>query len=536
MFGLQESKVQQLAQVTERAEVAEANLEILTESLADLELAMDDRGWQALTTQGDTEFSREGLRKNAKISRVMCIANPLMKRGMNVRIAYIWGQGIGVNVRDEEGGQDVNAVVRTFLDDPGNQAAFTGDQAHETLERALGTDGNVFLALFTNPATGRVQVRSIPFDEVTDIICNPDDRADPWYYERRYTQQVLDANYRVQSVQQVDYYPALNYRPRLMPKTINGYKVHWDTPVKHVKVNALDGWKFGIGDAYASLQWARLYRDFLVDWATLVKALSQFAWKASAGNGSKAAKLRQALGRRPAGPQIPGNPDTVGATAVLGPEVTLEAIPKTGATIDSESGRPLAANVAAGLGIPVTVLLSDPGVTGARATAETLDTPTENEMRMRQAVWGDVYRQVLEYVVLQAVKAAQGPLQGVVTTDQYTGQQVATLAGNEEYSIEIVWQPLDQTPMDVVVKAIVEADSTRKLPPLEIARLLLNALGVKDADEVLDGLTDEDGNWLDPYSSVGTEVANAAIAAYRAGQDPAAALAGAGDPAEDDVA
>jgi hypothetical protein len=520
MLGLQESTT--VTAALTRADIAEANLEIITEGIADLELALDDTGWDRLTTQVESEVTRAGLGRAARVSRVMAIANPLIKRGLNVRQAYVWGQGVQVQARATgDDGQDVNAVVQAFLDDPGNQAAFTGDQAHEKLERALGTDGNVFLACFTSPLTGRVQVRSIPFDEVTDVIANPDDRGDPWYYKRVWTQTTISVDGSVGQVQQVAFYPALRYRPLARPKTVNGAPVMWDTPVEHVAVNGLDGWQFGIGDAFTALPWARSYRDFLADWATLVKALSQFAWRASSKNGSKAQQLRAKLARRQPGTATPGNENTVGATVTTGPDITLEAIPKTGATIDSESGRPLAAMIAAGLDIPVTMLLADPGQTGARAVAETLDQPMRLAMQQRQSLWASVYRDILGYVILQSVKAPQGALHGTVTRDAWTGQETVQLADDTDPTVEVVWPSLDETPMSVVVAAIVAADTTGKLPPEEVAKLLLHALGVQDVDEIVAGMTDDAGNWLDPTATVGQAVGDAAVAAFRRGDDPA---------------
>jgi hypothetical protein len=181
--------------------------------------------------------------------------------------------------------------------------------------------------------------------------------------------------------------------------------------------------------------------------------------------------------------------------------------------------------VAAGLGVPVTMLLADPGQTGARAVAETLDKPTENEMKLRRAVWTDAFRQIILYVIAQAVKAPQGPLQGIVSRDPYTGQETIQVAGSAEApTVEITWPPLDETPMATIITAIVQADSTGKLPPTEVAKLLLNALGVKDVDAVMDTLTDDQGNWVDPNATVGSATAQAAIDAFRAGADPAEAV------------
>ncbi|PZR55234.1 hypothetical protein DNL40_02365 [Xylanimonas oleitrophica] len=527
-LGLQESAV--VTEAIDRARAAEANLALLTESVLDLERTLEDKGWRRLDAQGAAEFSREGLRTAARLSRVMYLANPLIKRGLSVRQAYVWGQGVQIAARAKgaDGGEDVNAAVQRFLDDPGNRSALTGDQAHEQLEIALGTDGNVFLACFTNPRTGFVQVRSIAFDEIDDVITNPDDKDDPWYYLRSWTSQVLKADGTgFETVQEKAYYPALTYRPRTRPKAIGGVEVRWDAPIYHVKVNALDGAKFGVGDAYAALPWARAYKDFLSDWALLVKALSQFAWKASAKNSSRAAGMRQALARRPQGEAPAGNENNVGSTAVLPADVTLEAIPKTGATIDSESGRPLAAMVGAALDVPVTTLMSDPGQTGARAVAETLNLPTKLAMRQRQTVWTEAHRAILSYVIREAVRAPQGGLRGAIGRDDFTGREVVTLAGATDQTIEIDWPSLDETPLETIVKAIVDADATGKLPPLVIAKLLLQALGVKDADEIVEQMTDADGNWIDPYASVGQAV----VDAFRRGNDPARVIQ---PPVEDD--
>lgn len=525
-LGIRESTTTDLAV---RASAAEAEVEILREGLADLELAMEDEGWSRLAADAETQFTRDGLGRAAVLCRVMAVANPLIKRGLGVRQAYVWGQGVQVTARatGADGEQDVNAVVQTFLDDPINERAFTGDQAHELLERALGTDGNVFLACFTSPLTGFVQVRSIPFDEITDVITNPDDRDDPWYYERRWTSRTVDSAGRVTTQMHTAYYPAITYRPMYRLPAIGGHPVLWDAPMHHVAVNGLDGWAFGIGDAYAAVSWARLYRDFLADWATLVKSLSQFAWRASA-KGSKAQEMRAKLARRPTATGQPGNESSVGATATMSADVTLEAIPKTGATIDSESGRPLAAMVAAALGVPVTFLLADPGQTGARAVAETLDKPTENEMNLRRSLWGAAYRAILGHVIKAAVRAPKGPLRGTITRDPFTGRETVALAGDTDPTVEVAWEDLSELAVDVLVKAIVEAGSLEILPPLELAKLLLRALRVKDIDAILEDMVDDQGEFIDPRATAG----DAAVRAFRQGKDPAALVGTAEDPEE----
>lgn len=502
----------------------------LQETLADLELRMHEPGWQRLTAYAEQEFSRPGLQQITAVCRIMAIKNPLIKRGLALRQAYVWGQGVATTARDEQ----VNEVVQAFLDDAGNKRTFSGSQACEQLERSLGTDGNVFFALFTAPRSGRVQVRTIPWDEIGDVITNPEDRSEPWFYRREWWAEYRDPGTGgLIQKRRLAYYPALGYRPRSRPsRLIDMYgagpvDVLWDAPVLHVKVNGLADWKFGVPDSYAAVDWANAYREFLTDWAQLVRSLSRFAWRLTS-KGTKQAAAKAKLSAPPSADPYSGERRFAGATASLPPDMALEAVPKTGATIDSESGRPIAAMVAAALDVPVTMLLGDPGTTGARATAETLDTPTEQAADLRRAVWTDARQAIYAHVIRESVRAPDGALKGRITVDEF-GREVVELDGGLDGTVDLSWPDLDDTPVDTLVQAIVQADSTTRIPPLVTARLLLQALGVQDVDEILDQLTDDQGNYL-PHDGGGGGAGQAAVDAFRRGEDPAAALTG---PPED---
>ena len=497
-LGLQESA--RLSEATPGAiATAEHQLEKLQEAIGSLELAMEDRGWEKLSNDMANEFSREGLRRAAHLCRLMAIANPLIKRGLAVRAAYVHGQGVGITARADgtEGTQDVNGVIQAFLDDDSNRANFSGAQAKVKLETALGTDGNVFITCFTDPLDGRVDVRTLPFDEIAQKITAPGDRGTTHYYRR---------TWREGDTEHDELYPDLRYRPAMRHTAIamkaGGKKlpVNWDSPVYHLHDNGLDGWAFGIGDAYAALPWARAYKEFLEDWILLIKALSKIAFTASRDK-KTAASQRMRSGLR----DLTNAP--AGSSIEMSEGQKLEAVPKSGATIDSESGRPVMAMVAAALGLPVTTLSADPGQTGARAVAETLNLPTRLEFEMRQKLWTETYRAILGYVIDQAIIAPRGPLKG--TTARRGDTLTMELAGDDDRTLDIVWPSLQNLPLDVIMAAIEAADGTGKIPPLLIARLTMRALGVDDVDEWLAKLTDEDGEWLDPAISAGQAAADA---------------------------
>ncbi|WP_193613151.1 hypothetical protein [Nocardioides lijunqiniae] len=504
--------------------------DLLVEALSDLELAAEDKGWRVASMELDREFSREGLDSVIRNCSVMAIASPLIKRGLQLRTGYVWGQGVTVAARAGEGAdQNVNAVVQAFWDDDSNKKALTSPEAQERLERKLGTQGQVIFTFFPDPLTGRVQVRTTPLSEVRDSVSNPDDRDDVWFYFRTYEVFIIEAGYAMGSTRRRKetrrvLHPAIGHWPTSRPRSIDGIPVLWDQPMLHVKVNEPDHGKWGIPDAYAALPWARAYEGFLTDWARLVKALSKFAWRLSGDKSSKARRAAETMRAALPRPSTHGLPDPsgeggVGQVAASGPGTSLEAIPKSGATIDSGSGRPLAAMVAAGLGVSVVDLLADPGVTGARAVAETLDKPVILEMNGRRGLWGSVLQQILSYVIDQSVKAPRGPLKGSTVRDTRTGKETITLTGDVERTVTVEWPALNELDPVKLVHAIVEADSTGKLPPLETARQLMNALGVKDVDELLDDMTDDDGNWIDPEMTAG----QVAVDAFNRGDDPAAA-------------
>lgn len=485
----------QVARMHEALAEATNDLEVTRETITELELALEDVGWTRLLASGDREFSRDGLRRISRMAQLYAVKNPLIRRGLALRVYYVWGQGVRIAARDG----DVNAVIQAFLDDPGNQAELTGHQAKEEKERALGTDGNVFLTLFTNPTTGRVQVRSIPFDEVEDVIRNPEDKRETWYYRRQWTHDEFNVESGLtQSRTLVTWYPDFRYRPAIRPTRIGGHPVKWDAPVMHIKVGGLDGWKFGLAEVYAALDWARAYKEFLEDWKSLTKSLSRYAWKATT-KGSKVASLNTTITRARTDPDLASNPARAGGVFTSTSDTELTAIPKTGATIDAESGRPLAMMVAAALDVPYPQLMGDPDV-GNLATAKTLDRPTELAMENRRSLWTSVLRDLCNYVVDQAVRAPQGPLRGTVRSDD-RGLQVTALAGDADRTVDVDWPAILDADVKGVVEAIAKADATGKMPPDVTLRLLLGALGVADADEIVTQAMDDAANAADEQAA-----------------------------------
>ena len=215
----------------------ESFLEMAEEAALDAQrlLAAEDRGWARLSADGEAVIDRASIMQVSAVARINVAADPLIKRGVNLRVAYLGTPSVSAPSSDD--GQDVNAVVQAFWDDPENAETFTSVLAGAERERAFNTDGNVFLALPTDPRTGRVRVRIIPPSQITDIITDPEDAATPWLYKRVYsakrvTQDRLGSTSTVTETRTV-FHPDVNFRPATRARTIDGHEVRWDQPVVH---------------------------------------------------------------------------------------------------------------------------------------------------------------------------------------------------------------------------------------------------------------------------------------------------------------
>lgn len=519
----EESPSTELAPVTETSnpqmELLELNLAQAMEHIADLQ--RENQGWQLIGAEGTDGANRETLLRNADLVRAFSGMNPLMVRAKAVRQAYVWGGGVEITTRSAEEedytGQDVAEVVSMFLDDSGNQAAVFGPQARAHLEGDNFDDGNVFIGHWVNPLTGGTKVRPIPFNEITEIMTAPGDHSTPWYYLRTWTEQLPG---EVQARTKKAWYPDLDFDPVTKPSTISGYPVLWPgefiagygggAAVYHVKVNPTGRLrKWGVGDGFAAMPWAKAYKGFLEDTNYLYKALAKIAHVIS-GTKDKAQLARAAANAAngPAGGNMYGNDVQVSNPSFNG--------------IDTNQGRPYAAQVAAAVGLPVTVLTADPGQTGARAVAETLDKPTRLLFEARQEVWAEFIRSSVGYKIKRAVMAPRGPLKGWV--EQVRDRTEVRFRDDTDPTVQVDFPSIEDDNLTTLVEAIATADATGKLPPLEVLRLLLTAFQVEDAEDILKRFTDDQGNWVDPNRGTQDAAAQAAIAAYRRGGDPADVL------------
>lgn len=489
--------------ITEAEQVLDQNSALvnqnveMSERLAALEFALETVDWRLLTTQQEQEFSREGLRIITDLARIYFLKNPLIKRAVLVQQLYVWGQGMSLKSATPE----IQDVINAFNDDDYNKTELTGHQAHGQKEIELQTDGNLFLVAFPNLTTGRVRFRSIDFNEILDVIRNPDDNKEPWYYKRVWSQARTDLDSGTTTIEtETKYYPDWKYTPVSRPATIGNYPVAWDTPVYHVKTGGFSHWAFGVSEIYAAIDWSKAYKEFLEDWASIVRAYRRFAFQLTTPGGKQgiaAAKTKLGTTMATGGTSMETNPSPLtGSTFISGNDTTLTPIRTSGATVSADDGRRIMLMVAAATGLPET-FFGDVS-TGARATAKTMDRPVELMMKERQTLWANIFTNIYNYVLKWAVKAPQGRLTslGHIVTERENGQLKERVEWNKgvDSSLSIDFAPILEQDVEKSIKAIVSAATldgkvpvgTIDLPTL--SRMLLMALGEQNVDEIVDRL------------------------------------------------
>jgi hypothetical protein len=163
--------------------------------------------------------------------------------------------------------------------------------------------------------------------------------------------------------------------------------------------------------------------------------------------------------------------------------------------------------VGAGAGLPETILFGNADA-GNLATAKTLDRPTELMMSARQSIWADTLTEIVAYDLRRAREESAIP-QMEPDPDAEDTEPLFDTATGTAIADPAAMRPVDLTP-DVSFVDILEDDVTARIaaivqaatlgangkradtmPDALLSRLLLEALGVEDIDEVLEKMEEE---------------------------------------------
>ncbi len=455
------------------------------ERLWELELALEDRGWVRETTLAALEFSRYGTQQLIRICRIYGIKNPLIKRAVEICALYVFGRGIEIRSEDDT----VNDTVQKFMD---ANVAELGHIGLAEKESSIRTDGALYFGLPTEGGTVRVQM--VDALEIMDVICDPDDTARVWYFRRNWNREALNTRGEVVNEPTDCWYP--NVEVVIRPpksfqnfKEIQGKPVNWDMPILRGRSNGSPAkWRWPVPPVYATIDWARAYKDFLEDWATVQRTLSRFALMIETEGGPGAIAAYNALLNTTFadanGTEIEKNPPpVVGSAHISGPSNKISAFKSAGAQVAPEQARRLLLMSCASEGMPETFF--GDASTGSLATAVSLDRPTELKFTEIQRRWKYIIECILIYVLTVSKQTPGTAMREARKSDP---------APQNDWKLIVKFPNVVEHSIKDMIGAIVDVGTLggRQGVPAGIvdrrmlADLLLAEIGVEDRDEKLD--------------------------------------------------
>lgn len=360
--------------------------ERLLETLQNMDMMLDNRGWAALSTYAtnDDGPDLDQIKEAARQIQNLVALNGLVKRGRGLRTGNVWSGGIHYgNIEGKRQGKGVNVQER--IDLPQNQEAFFGQSAREERESCYYSDS---MAMWLGDDT-TFELEQLPILKVTNDYRNPDNSAEIWAFRKEWT--------------------------RMNPETGKGETVaewyyinrHWskrrdfikfgnkNEPVSQTKrvfgsrpVNSITGWAYGVPDALPMIPHVRQYLEAVASGKTMSDSMAKLAYVAKVNSQSGAEKV---------GVKI--NTTGAGGTAAIGQTNELQALSTAGRGYDFASLVPLLALAATSIGVSTISLSSNTANAGSSyGAAQTLSKPEKDETRSRRQFSMDVDREVLVWM------------------------------------------------------------------------------------------------------------------------------------------
>ena len=325
----------------------------------------EDVGWYDPSGRASDLVPLSVIKEHSIRSRRLATYNTIVKRGINIRNAYMW--------TDVPEPRKIAKRAKERLD-----AVLLGREARVRDEAAFNTDGMVIYRV--SPGGN---VAPVPITRVQGIARAEDALDEADIHALLITPVPLEDPSRATLPDPE--WVILDGKPRVDVVDQGGYKTNKTDVLVMACVNRLAGEQWGKPDLMGAVYWAQAYKEYLEAGHVLAKALARVAFKVK----STTTAQQQAVIDKMSTLQ------GTGATASLGADQDLLAVSKAGAGIEFSAGTPLAAMVAAALDVPLSVLLTD-GSAGGRQGAETaLEEPTFKALELRRQVHKDLVRRVL---------------------------------------------------------------------------------------------------------------------------------------------
>lgn len=360
---------------------------------ADIELALDDRGWLVGGKRMAGELDPMSRQVQVNRARYYWLRDPLAKQAIRLWTDYAFGAEAVSWSCDDAG---TMTSLNKFMKDRRNRR-ITSRRGMRRMSNKLLIDGELFFAVYTDGV-----IRAFDCLQITDIITDPDDDDTVIAYKR-----VTTGNGFVAQAPLTRYYKPWDFDEEADLKLIDPvgkkpFKFEDDVVLYHHDLDAME--KRGNSLLGSSSDWSREHRRFMAARVALTQALSRFAYKGTVKGGQKVIDgIRSKLESTFAQTGLSGGTEhqpanAPGGTWLQNDGINLEAMPRgTGANDAKSDADGLKLMVCAGTGIMLHYF-GDPS-TGNLATATAMELPMLKMFGAYQQLWKDTWRDLFSIVL-----------------------------------------------------------------------------------------------------------------------------------------
>jgi len=360
---------------------------------ADIELALDDRGWLVGGKRMAGELDPLSRQTQVNKSRYYWLRDPLAHQAVRLWTDYALGdEGITYKAESDSVQKQLDRVYKHRK----NRAVFSASGQRRSSTRLL-VDGELFYAFGKD---GRV--RNFDCLQITDIITDPDDVETIQGYKRS-TWLPAAQNVPVPDTKTLYYRDWTNPDGSVLdPITKKEVKVEQGIVIYHLPFDNLT--QRGNGLFSCCSDWLRENRRFMAARVAITQALSKFATKTTVKGGqtminSVRAKLESTFAQTGLSGGTEHQPPTApGGNWLQNDGLNLEQFKvQTGGSEAKDDANNLKLMVAPGTGIFLHYF-GDPS-TGNLATATAMELPMHKMFQSYQKLWVDAHREMQSIIL-----------------------------------------------------------------------------------------------------------------------------------------
>lgn len=444
-------------------------------------------------------FSEQMRQTAVRDSRWMYHNDVMMSAAVDMWTDFGFGQHVTITPADKT----LAEVFDEFWTARRNRPVLGDSQIHENSNRIVA-DGEIFLAVWVSTLDGTCTIRRINTDRIADIICDPDDPETPlWYAERSAMSETLYyADWRTTPAQLDRSRVGVDGRLLIPADAKLADDLRENTRVVIVPVQRNRIGKRGWPQMRQALVWARAYKDFIGDRATVAKKAAMYVEKAVVKNAGQR-QIDNIVRRLESSMVHTDGPDsnqntTAGQTRVQNENIDFQWMNRdTGASAAQIDGLTILGQFSGGARVP-SHWLGRPDAMQNRAVAKESSLPFYEQIQRYQSFWISSFSDLAEVVGRFANEYGDTP-------------------EIEDFSVEVGMDSPFSNDVDEIASimgAIGAATSGGQLPRelaepamLALVRLALQSLGIRNADKVLipidapvDDTPDDDGGLPELYA------------------------------------